>query len=210
MMSKELLSHSLLSSYRDFLGSPSQNGELKKELMHLATNPEMFLPDEIAAHLESFSFMEELSKRNKLLCHIDGSVTITYPESVKRITGAGAGYTIFSEEETLKKKRLSLPVQYKDEEMTSHIAEYLALLACLKELSLTAVSPEKLDIEIRTDSEVLYKQMSLFSRTRNLRHQELKNEAFEYIHLFHSVTFFKIPRDKNGIADSLAREAYKE
>ena len=85
MMSKELLSHSLLSSYRDFLGSPSQNGELKKELMHLATNPEMFLPDEIAVHLESFSFMEELSKWNKLLCHIDGSVTITYPEGNKEI-----------------------------------------------------------------------------------------------------------------------------
>ena len=64
MMSKELLSHSLLSSYRDFLGSPSQNGELKKELMHLATNPEMFLPDKIAVHLESFSFMELLSKSN--------------------------------------------------------------------------------------------------------------------------------------------------
>lgn len=213
MISKELLSHSLKSAYKDMLLAKSVNeSKMKSEILRLVSDASVFTETEIAEHMETFRLMERLSNKNKVCCHIDGSVRIVYanPEAKtgKEIAGAGASYIIESDGDVLAEQSVALPTVFMNNEMTSHIAEYHALLECLRALSCHYANPEELDIEIESDSEVLCNQMSYSVRTRNARHQKLKEQSWDYIRLFHSVTFKKIPREENKWADRLARASY--
>ena len=215
MISKELLSHSLHSSYRELLSSKTDDPDfLKKEIIELAENAEIFSEKEIEQHKEAFLLMEKLSLKNKISCHVDGSVRIVYEKKSdsllkKRVVGAGAAYIIESEGEILSEQGVPLPLSFMEEDMTSHIAEYHALIACLDALFLHYPLAENLDVEIETDSEVLCNQMTYTARTRNIRHQKLKEQALEKMQRFHSVSFKKIPRESNGWADRLARTSYQ-
>ena len=132
MISKELLSHSLHSSYRELLSSKIDDSDfLKKEIVELAENAEIFSEKEIKQHKEAFLLMEKLSLKNKISCHVDGSVRIVYEKKSdsllkKRVVGAGAAYIIESEGEILSEQGVPLPISFMEEDMTSHIAEYHA------------------------------------------------------------------------------------
>ena len=235
MISKELLSISLKSAYSSLLsirgadrlilfksdpltynsllsiGCEDQQ-RLKSEILSIGTDDSIFSNAEISEHLKTFQLMERLSKKGKVCCHIDGSVRINYDDEQtktgKRIVGAGASYIVESSEEVLLENGFPLPVEFMNEEMTSHIAEYHALLSCLSALTVNYPNPKQLDIEIESDSEVLCSQMNYSSRTRNLRHKYLKEKCWELIPTFNSVTFKQIPREENHWADRLARTSY--
>jgi|GEM_PF-1620 len=88
-------------------------------------------------------------------------------------------------------------------EATNNVAEYQALITALK-LALKHVGK---DIEIRSDSELLIKQMTGKYRIKSARLRKLAMEAMELVRQLGSVRFTAIPRTKNKEADKLANEA---
>jgi probable phosphoglycerate mutase len=81
-------------------------------------------------------------------------------------------------------------------------AEYLLLLglACARELGATS-------IEVRSDSELMVRQMRGEYRVRNPALRALHSRARELEGAFHSVVYVHVPRAQNREADGLANAA---
>ena len=102
--------------------------------------------------------------------------------------------------------------EYLGDKITNNEAEYRAVISALKKF--TALFGKKLaqntDIEIRSDSELLVKQLEGKYKVINPRIQQLFIEVWNLKVDFGKVKFRLISREKNKEADKLANETLDE
>lgn len=87
--------------------------------------------------------------------------------------------------------------------VTNNVAEYSGLLlglACARELGATS-------LDVRSDSELMIRQMRGEYRVRNPRLRALHTRARELERSFRSVRYVHVPRERNREADRLANDA---
>ena len=89
---------------------------------------------------------------------------------------------------------------------TNNIAEYTALIYALKE----AVVLKADTLEIRTDSQLLARQINKVYKIRNERILDLHKQAASIMSSFKNVIVNHIPRESNKGADKLANQAVKK
>jgi len=88
-------------------------------------------------------------------------------------------------------------------EATNNVAEYRGLVAGLARAAELAV-PE---VEVRSDSELLVKQMRGEYRVKNAALRTLSLEAARLGREIGRVSYVHVPREKNELADRLVNEA---
>lgn len=88
---------------------------------------------------------------------------------------------------------------------TNNIAEYSALIAALEE----ALNLQAKAVDVFTDSELMYKQLTGQYQIKNLKLKPLFDEARRLAARFEDVCLNHIPREKNKEADRLATDAIK-
>ena len=86
---------------------------------------------------------------------------------------------------------------------TNNVAEYKALIWGLE----NAIAVGITQLEVRSDSELLVKQLKGEYKVKNEGLKPLYIDAFSLAQHFDSVEFVHIPREENEVADALANEA---
>jgi len=92
-------------------------------------------------------------------------------------------------------------------DVTNNFAEYTALAEALKKLKEMRLLG---GIVIRTDSKLLFGQMSEGWKVKGGGYIQKLKEAKDLLRDFRSVTFEWIPREENAEADLLSRVAYEK
>ncbi len=97
-------------------------------------------------------------------------------------------------------------------ETTNNEAEYAALVRGLKMAKAVAGKDytKETEVEVRSDSELVVRQMNGRYKIENARIRELFFEVWNLKVEFKSVTFVNIPRESNAEADRLVNEALDE
>lgn len=92
---------------------------------------------------------------------------------------------------------------------TNNVAEYKAALFALKKMVLLAgkKGAQELDVELRTDSELMAKQINGQYKIKDSELQPLFMEIWNLKQDFKSVQFTLVPREQNKEADKLVNEA---
>lgn len=102
--------------------------------------------------------------------------------------------------------------EYLGDKVTNNEAEYKAVIFALKKFK--ALFSKKLakntKVEIRSDSELLVKQLNSKYKIINEKIQPLFLKVWNLRFDFQKVVFKSVPREKNKEADSLANKAVKE
>ena len=91
-------------------------------------------------------------------------------------------------------------------EATNNIAEYSALVFGLQELLVLRAD----DVNVYTDSELVYKQVIGAYKIKNAKLKFLNDQVKSLARGFKSFKISHVPREKNKDADRLASEALKE
>lgn len=86
---------------------------------------------------------------------------------------------------------------------TNNVAEYRALVAGLSKAKEVGVS----ELEVRSDSELMVKQMRGEYRVKNRDLQELFLEASRHARTVGDVTYVHVRREHNELADRLVNDA---
>jgi probable phosphoglycerate mutase len=86
---------------------------------------------------------------------------------------------------------------------TNNVAEYRALVAGLERAATLDVS----ELDVRSDSELMVKQMRGEYRVKNPALQELQQAAARAARSLGRVTYTHVPREHNELADSLVNQA---
>lgn len=216
MISKGLLSRSLSSVYKELLLEEDETKEvenLKKEVFEVATNDTIFSKLEIKENKETLKEIEKIATHKNFVCHTDGAVVVEY-ENPDNKTGkqirAGAAFIIETEEEVLFQNYFSIPSKYGEKDTNSHIAEYQAVISCLRTLDLYHPMSQFVDVKVYTDSQVMAKQMSLEYRVRDVEQKKLRDEALALVDKFKNVVFIHVGRSKNKEANDLAHKSVEE
>ncbi len=89
---------------------------------------------------------------------------------------------------------------------TNNVAEYTALIYALQEGLLLKAE----NIEINTDSQLLYRQIKKIYKIKSANISGLYNQAMHLMSNFKQVSMKHIPREENRGADKLATKAVKE
>jgi ribonuclease HI len=92
-------------------------------------------------------------------------------------------------------------------ETTNNVAEYRALLDALRRAPQYLATIEKPEIEVRSDSELLVKQLTGIYRIKNAGLQPLAAEAKQLAKKFARVVYRHVRREENRIADRLCNLA---
>ena len=92
---------------------------------------------------------------------------------------------------------------------TNNVAEYSAVIFALKKarVLLGKVRAKKTSIELRTDSELLVKQMNGEYKVKNKDLRELFVEVWDLKQDFRKVSFVHVFREKNKEADEMVNKA---
>ena len=91
---------------------------------------------------------------------------------------------------------------------TNNVAEYKAAIFALKKAKqLLGKEKSKSEVEIRTDSELLYKQLNGQYKIKNKELQSLFIEVWNLQQDFKKVKFIHIAREENRLADRLVNQA---
>lgn len=92
---------------------------------------------------------------------------------------------------------------------TNNVAEYKAVISALKKAKqlLTKKGAKEANIELRTDSELLTKQLNGKYKIKDPNLQSLFIEVWNLKQDFNSVLFVHVPRAKNKAADRLVNKA---
>jgi len=92
---------------------------------------------------------------------------------------------------------------------TNNVAEYSAVIFALRKAKqlLTKAKAKKMDVELRTDSELLVKQLNGEYKVKNKELQPLFIQIWNLRQDFKNVEFIHVTRDKNKRADSLVNRA---
>lgn len=120
---------------------------------------------------------------------------------------AGAG-VIFSNEKDQVIKKYS---EYLGDDLTNNEAEYKAVIFALKKFKLlfSKKLAKKSEVEVRSDSELLVKQLKGEYKILNEKIQPLFLEVWNLKFDFGKVKFKLLKREKNKEADKLVNEALK-
>jgi len=86
---------------------------------------------------------------------------------------------------------------------TNNVAEYRALIAGLERAATLSVT----ELEVRSDSELMVKQMRGEYRVKNPALQELQHTAARAARALERVTYTHVRREHNELADRLVNEA---
>ncbi|MBC7288218.1 MAG: ribonuclease HI family protein [Armatimonadetes bacterium] len=111
---------------------------------------------------------------------------------------AGAGFVIAGPDGRILGEQ-AIPLG----DATNNVAEYRALIAALAKAA--ALGARK--VVVRSDSELIVKQMRGEYRVRNEALRPLHERAQEMVARFEDVVFEHVPREHNSRADKLARQA---
>lgn len=90
--------------------------------------------------------------------------------------------------------------------VTNNVAEYTALIYGLQE----ALILKAKEIEVNTDSQLLYRQVKKLYKIKSPNILGLYNQAMHLMSAFEQVSINNIPRRDNRKADRLANRAIKE
>ena len=91
---------------------------------------------------------------------------------------------------------------------TNNVAEYKAAVFALKKAKqLLGKEKTKSEIEIRTDSELLYKQLNAHYKIKDKELQPLFIELWNLQQDFKKVKFVYVAREENRLADRLVNQA---
>ena len=88
---------------------------------------------------------------------------------------------------------------------TNNVAEYKALIAALQK----AIKLKATQVEIRSDSELMIKQLNGRYKIKSVGLRPLYLEAAKLLGQFEAVSLKHIPRELNSAADKLANDAVK-
>jgi len=91
-------------------------------------------------------------------------------------------------------------------ETTNNVAEYRALLLALERAQALGIA----DLEIRSDSELLVRQLNRQYKVKHPKLRELYGQAVERIEGFRRVQIRHVPRELNAEADALANRGIDE
>lgn len=91
-------------------------------------------------------------------------------------------------------------------EATNNVAEYSALIAALEEGLILGAK----NLSIKTDSELLYRQIKKIYKVRNPGILALYEQAVHLMSAFARVSITHVPREQNAEADKMANLAIKE
>ena len=89
---------------------------------------------------------------------------------------------------------------------TNNVAEYTALIYALQE----ALKLKAEILEIKTDSQLLSRQINRIYKVKNTNILGLYNQVLHLMEAFKQVSIKNIPRTENRGADKLANQAIKE
>ena len=89
---------------------------------------------------------------------------------------------------------------------TNNVAEYVGLLEGLRAARRLGIKR----VEIRTDSELLYRQLKGIYRVKKPHLQRLHNEALGLMRGFEVCALTQVPREANSAADRLATAAARQ
>ncbi len=89
---------------------------------------------------------------------------------------------------------------------TNNTAEYMALIEGLK----LAIEKNITMVEIRSDSQLMVRQLTGQYRVKESHIQALYNEVQDLLPSFEKILFIHIPREQNKRADQLANKALDE
>ncbi|MDD4894072.1 MAG: ribonuclease HI family protein [Candidatus Omnitrophica bacterium] len=89
---------------------------------------------------------------------------------------------------------------------TNNVAEYTALIHALQEGLILKAD----NIEINTDSQLLYRQIKKIYKIKSANILGLYNQALHLMAAFKEVSIKNIPREENRGADKLANKAVKK
>ncbi len=121
--------------------------------------------------------------------------------------GPAAAGVVFCNEKGQDIKKYS---EYLGDNLTNNEAEYGAVIFALKKFK--AVFGKKLaknsEVEIRSDSELLVKQLNGKYKILDSKIQPLFLEIWNLRFDFEKIRFRRIPREKNTEADKLVNEAF--
>lgn len=214
-MSKELITRSLSSVYKQILldNDEKEDDYLKKEIQELASDSSLFSEEEIIENKKRLSEIEHIASHRVFNCYTDGAVLVSYDnEKLKegKHIRAGAAFVVESEGKTLFENYFPIPKSYYNKDTNSHIAEYQALISCLHVLSIYHPDPSIVSVNVKTDSEVLAKQINLEYRVRDKAQKQMREEAFKYIRRFNKVDIENISRNNNQKANDLAKKSLVE
>ena len=93
-------------------------------------------------------------------------------------------------------------------ETTNNVAEYSAVIFALKKASeLLGKEAKQTEVEVRSDSELLVKQMNHIYRVKEDTLKVLYVDVLNAVLDFKRVTFVHIPRTQNKEADAMVNEA---
>lgn len=130
---------------------------------------------------------------NELEIYIDGA-------SKGNPGPSGVGVVICSGGETIK--NISSYIG----NATNNIAEYTALIYALQEALILKAGA----IKIKTDSQLLHRQLKKEYKVKSPNILGLYNQALHLLSAFKQVSIVNIPREENRGADKLATKAIKE
>jgi len=136
--------------------------------------------------------MNNKAKLLKLYVHIDGGARGNPGE-------AGAGVVIRDADDNA----VIFKGGYFLGETTNNVAEYQALLKALRLADKFGAQM----VEIKSDSELLVRQMNGEYRVRNANLKTLFDQARDLMKRFKKCTFSHIPREENKTADKLVNQA---
>lgn len=208
MPTKRFLTRSLFAVYKELLLEESTH-ELEEEVFRLAGDSSVYSDKEIMRNEKRLKEMKAILPYQKLTCHIDGSVLTWYenPQTKegKKIIGSSAFIVKTESEEVLMKQSFSIPKKYNEKDTNSHIAEYQALVSCLRVLSIYHGKPKHLSLSIFSDSEVVVNQINMAVVTRSEEQRMLRDEALDYMKCFKNVDIQYTPRYYNKEADKMAK-----
>lgn len=135
-------------------------------------------------------------KKNKIIVFVDGGARGNPGPSA-------CGFLICNEkEEILKKYKFSLGIK------TNNEAEYWGVILALRKIKTLfgKKRSKNLEIEIRTDSQLLYSQLEGKYKILDQKLQSLFIKIWNLKVDFKNVKFKFIKREENKIADSLVKE----
>ena len=118
---------------------------------------------------------------------------------------AALGVVFYNEREQIIKKY----GEYLGNNLTNNDAEYSAVIFALKKFKALfgKAIAETSEVEIRSDSELMVKQLNGEYKIENEKIQKFFIEIWNLKIDFKSIKFKAIPREKNGEADRLVNEA---
>lgn len=139
---------------------------------------------------------------DKVIVFIDGACEPKNPRGVPTY-----GFLIYGDEKKIDEESgLGLADPW-TEQATNNVAEYTALIKALEKLLNLGLQDS--EVEVRSDSELLVKQVNGVYKVRNPRLRPLYERVNGLLPRFKNIQMKWIQREENAEADDLSKRAYE-